>query len=314
MIGRMTRAWLVVVLLLATDALPPEGGSHVRAQQFRSAVDLVSFGVVVQDRRGAAVADLTPEDFVVTEEGKRQTIKFFARGDDDVTGPDMHLGLLFDTSGSMEQDLRQSKSAAIKFLNLLPRAADMTIVDFDTEVRTFRYGQADFPRLVERIRARKADGWTALYDALGVYLDGASSQEGRKILVMYTDGGDTRSQITFSETMSLLKASDVTVYAVGFVAHQMSSAKMDLQMKLHQIADVSGGLAFFPNAADDLDPAYEKILADIRSQYVLGYVSSNQKPDGTWREVDITLARKDLRNVKLRARRGYFAPYRESRQ
>lgn len=282
-------------------------------QTFRTAVDLVSFAVVVQDRKGTFVTDLTADDFTVMEDGRSQTIKFFAKGDDEITGPDLHIGLLFDTSGSMEQDMRQSKSAAIKFLNLLPRAADMTIVDFDTEVRAFRYGQSDFPRLVERIRARKADGWTALYDALGVYLDGASTQDGRKILVVYTDGGDTRSHITYSEAIKLLKASDVTAYAVGFLAHQSSSVKMDQQMKLQQMVEVSGGQAFFPNVADDLEGAYDKVLADIRSQYVLGYVSTNSKTDGTWRDVEIKLARKDLRNVKLRTRRGYFAPYRESR-
>lgn len=281
-------------------------------QTFRSAVDLASFGIVVQDRKGNFITDLKAEDFSITEAGRGQTIKFFAKGDDEVAGPEMHVGLLFDTSGSMEEDMRQSKSAAIKFLNLLPRAADMTIVDFDTEVRTFRYGQGDFPRLVERIRARKADGWTALYDALGVYLDGASGQDGRKVLVLYTDGGDTRSHISFSDTLNLLKASDVTAYVVGFLTHQSSSTKMDQQMKLQQIAELSGGQAFFPNVADDLDGAYEKVLADIRSQYLLGYVSTNQKADGTWRDVEITLTRKDLKNVKLRTRRGYFAPYRES--
>lgn len=302
------RACLARVLLLLTAS-----ATIVWAQTFRTAVDLVSFAVVVQDRKGNFITDLKAEDFSIAEKGRDQTIKFFARGDDEVTGPEMHLGLLFDTSGSMEEDMRQSKSAAIKFLNLLPRAVDMTVVDFDTEVRTFRYGQADFPRVVERIRARKADGWTALYDALGVYLDGASGQDGRKVLVLYTDGGDTRSHISFSDTLNLLKASDVTSYVVGFLAHQSSSTKMEQQMKLQQIAELSGGQAFFPNVADDLEGAYEKVLADIRSQYLVGYVSTNQKADGTWRDVEIKLTRKDLKNVKLRTRRGYFAPYREPR-
>ena len=78
---------------------------------------------------------------------------------------------------------------------MLPEAADITLVDFDTLVRITRYPQADFPRLVERIRMRKPDGYTALYDAIGTYLDGADQQPGRKIMVMYTDGGDTRSSL-----------------------------------------------------------------------------------------------------------------------
>ena len=122
------------------------------------------------------------------EDGKRQTIPVFTpTGEGEGAGP-THLGLMLDTSGSMEQDINLARSAAIKFLNLLPEAEDITLVDFDTEVRVTRYPQRDFARLVERIRMRKVDGWTALYDALGVYLDGADGTSGRSILVMYTDG------------------------------------------------------------------------------------------------------------------------------
>ena len=74
----------------------------------------------------------------------------------------------------MDADIKLARSAAVKFLNTLTDAKDMTLVDFDTEVRVAKYGQQDFPRLVERIRARKPDGFTAMYDALGVYLDGAA--------------------------------------------------------------------------------------------------------------------------------------------
>ena len=89
----------------------------------------------------------------------------------------MHLGLLLDGSGSMEQDINLARGASIKFLNLLPHAEDITLVDFDTQVKVTRYPQRDFARLVERIRGRKVDGFTALYDAIGVYLDGADQQE-----------------------------------------------------------------------------------------------------------------------------------------
>jgi Ca-activated chloride channel family protein len=285
----------------------------VDAQTFRSAVDLVSFGVTAVDRKGEFVTDLKEEDFEIYEDGKKQAIRHFIRSDaDPVARPPLHLGLLFDTSGSMGEDLQMSRTAAIKFLNTLTEAADMTLVDFDTEVRTARYGQAEFPRLVERIRSRKADGWTALYDALGVYLDGASDQEGRKILVLYTDGGDTRSSLSFSDTLTLLKASDVTVYAVGFLQHQSAQFKTELQQKLRQVVQVTGGQAFFPLEVEDLDEAYEDIREEIAAQYSIGFLSSNLKTDGTWREVEIKLVRPDIKGVRLRTRKGYFAAYRES--
>jgi Ca-activated chloride channel family protein len=214
---------------------------------------------------------------------------------------------MLDTSGSMESDLKLARSAAIKFLNLLPEAEDITLVDFDTEVRVTRYPQRDFARLVERIRLRKPDGWTALYDALGVYLDGAEGRGGRTILVMYTDGADSRSRLTFAEIMDFLKASQVTVYAVGLVENT-GSMRNQLRMRMQQMVEVTGGQAFFPTALKDLDAAYEKVLAEIRAQYLLGYGSTNPARDGSWRKVEIRVKRPD---VRLRSRKGYFAAYQE---
>lgn len=280
-------------------------------QTFRAGVDLVTVGVTVTDRSGAIVRGLTRDDFQIVEDGQPQALVQFTAGLDEAAGTDpvpTHLGLLLDTSGSMETDLKLSRSAAIKFLNTLPGAEDITLVDFDTEVRVARYGQRDFPRLVERIRGRRPDGWTALYDALGVYLDGADAQTGRKILVLYTDGGDTRSALRFGDLLTLLKASDVTVHAVGFLDHQGAAAHGN-RMRLLQIVEQTGGQAFFPGKLADLDDAYAKVFAEIRGQYHLGYASTNPAEDGAWRKVEVRVTRPDL---KVRSRKGYFARYRPS--
>ena len=276
---------------------------------FRAGVDLVTFGVTAVDRRGNLLTDLTQDDFEVFEDGKPQRITHFAQGAVGDRPQVAHLGLMLDGSGSMETDLKLARSAAIKFLNLLPDAEDITLVDFDTEVRVTRYPQRDFARLVERIRMRKADGFTALYDALGVYLDGASTQDGRTVLVMYTDGADSRSQLRFTDLLDLLKASQVTVYAVGLVENT-GRHRAELSMRLQQMVDATGGQAFFPSALKDLDSAYDKVLAEIGAQYQLGYQSANPAQDGAWRKVDIKVKRPD---VKLRSRKGYFAPYKERR-
>jgi Ca-activated chloride channel family protein len=280
-------------------------GQPAGQQVFRAGVDLTTFGVTVTDRKGNIVTDLAKEEFVIVEDGTPQAVQYFARGVGDTT-PAMHLGLMMDASGSMRADMKLAQSAAIKFLNMLPAAEDITLVDFDTQVRITRYPQRDFPRLVERIRQRKPKGWTALYDALGTYLDGAGELDGRKVMVMYTDGGDTRSALSFSETLTLLKASQVTVYAIGLV-ERAGSARLQLQMTLRQMAETTGGQAFFPSAMDDVESAYEQVLAEINGQYHLGYLSSNTAADGAWRKVEIKLKRDDLR---VRSRKGYFAPYR----
>jgi Ca-activated chloride channel family protein len=187
----------------------------------------------------------------------------------------------------------------------------MTLVDFDTEVRVARYDQANFARMVERIRSRQPDGWTAMYDALGVYLDGAAEDDGRKILVLYTDGGDTRSTLTFSDVMTLVRASDVTIHVVGFLENQPSSGRISQRMRLMDIAQTTGGQAFFPSAMKDIEAAYEKIVAQIRNQYTLGYISSNTAQDGSWRRVEVRVKRPGLRDLRVQARKGYFALYKE---
>ncbi len=303
----MMRAAGVLALTLIAATSP----TSAQQPTFRAEIDLVNFGVTVTDRRGNHITDLTPADFEITEEGQKQTVSFFARGDQLESAPEMHVGLLFDTSGSMGQDIQLARSAAVKFLNTLSDAEDMTLVDFDTEVRVARYGQQDFPRMVERIRGRKPDGWTALYDALGVYLDGAAEDEGRTVLLLYTDGGDTRSTIGFGDLMTLIRASDVTVYAVGFLDNQSSSVRNEQRARLHQIAEATGGQAFFPTTMKDVEAAYDKVVAQIRAQYSLGYTSSNAKQDGQWRRVEIKVKRSDLKDLRIQTRKGYFAPYKQ---
>jgi Ca-activated chloride channel homolog len=301
-------------LLLIVAATITCGITSLVAQTptFRTGIDLATFGVTVVDRKGEYLTSLNVEDFEILEDGQKQTIKYFARGTDLESGPEMHVGLLFDTSGSMTEDIKLSRSAAVKFLNTLSEAKDMTLVDFDTEVRVAKYGQKDFPRMVERIRGRTPDGETALYDAMGVYLDGASEDEGRKILVLYTDGGDTHSTISFGDLMTLIRASDVTVYSVGFLEH--SRGRIEERAHLTQIAEATGGQAFFPTTMKDIEASYDKVVAQIRAQYSLAYTSTNTKQDGAWRKVEIRVNRPDLKGSKILSRRGYFAPYQEPKK
>jgi Ca-activated chloride channel family protein len=304
----MLRTLIATALLSATLA-------HVGAQQtiFRAETDLVSFGVVATDRRGNFLADLTGDDFEILEDGKPQSLKYFVRGSQTDVAPELHIGLLFDTSGSMAADIAVARTAAIKFLNALPEAVDITLVDFDTEVRLAKFEQQDFPRIVERIRNRKPVGFTALYDALGQYVNGAEPDVGRKVLVLFSDGGDTRSALGFTDVLTLLKGSDITVYPIGFMQNQPQSSRNTQRLRLGQIADESGGEAFFPLTMKDIEAAYERILTQVRAQYTLGYVSTNTARDGRWRKVEIRIRRPELKGVRIQARKGYFGPFTASR-
>jgi len=293
-------AAIAVLVTVAPAVLP---GQH----PIRVGVDLVNFGVVVTDRRGTPISGLTKDDFDVIERGKPQQIQFFSASDEAISPP-LHLGFLLDASGSMDQDLRDVQTAAIKFLGQNEHAVDTTLVDFDTEIRTTIFRGDNYERLVERIRMRRAGGMTAFYDAMAVYLRNASVQDGQKILVVYTDGGDTRSTATASDVTDLLKASDVTMYALGYLEHQSSSYRSSAQMELQRFSQMTGGQAFFPSSLKELDAMYDKIVREMDARYILGYTSTDQKADGTWRPVEIKLKRTDLKGVKLRTRPGYFAP------
>jgi Ca-activated chloride channel homolog len=296
--------WLGLAFAAAANAQQPV---------FRSETDLVTLGVTVRDRGGAPITDLAQGDFTVIEDGQAQSVTYFARGDQENGVVETHVGLLLDTSGSMGADIELARKAAVRFLNTLTDAVDMTLVDFDTEVRIAKYTQRDFPRMVERIRSRKQLGdATAFYDALGVYLDGAAEADGRTVLVIFTDGGDTRSSIPFKDIMTLLRATDVTVYSVGFLEHQPSSVRTEQRLRLTQMAEETGGEAIFPLSMKEIETAYDRVVAGIRAQYTLGYTSSNTARDGRWRRLEVKVARAAgarSRDVRVLTRKGYFAPF-----
>ena len=141
-----------------------------------------------------------------------------------------------------------------------------------------------------------------------IYLGSAFDQAGRKVLVLYTDGGDTSSSRSWDETVRLLRASDVTVYSIGFVANSRGSERLGLQSKLTEIARVTGGKAVFPGSMKELEPVYDTIADEIHAQYLLGYVPTNAAKDGKWRKVEIKLKRPPPDRMHVRSREGYFAP------
>jgi Ca-activated chloride channel family protein len=273
---------------------------------YKTGVDVAGFAVTVVNRAGDTITNLEADDFDVREDGIAQSVTYFATGAGEDAVP-LHIGLLFDTSESMDRDLAFSRNAAIKFLKTFSKAVDFTLVEFSDDVRAARFAQSEFPRLVERIRSGKAKGRTSLYDAVTVYLGSAFEQTGRKVLVVFTDGDDTSSSRRWDQTARLLRASDVTVYPMGFLSNR-GSGRLMLQSRLLEIARLTGGRAVFPGSMKELDPMYAAIAAEIQGQYLLGYVPTNAVRDGKWRKVEIRLKQPPADRVQLRAREGYFAP------
>jgi Ca-activated chloride channel family protein len=219
----------------------------------------------------------------------------------------LNLGMLFDTSQSMRKDLKLSQESAIRFLDAIPRARDLLLIFFDRDIRLSRYNSENQQGIFERILETKGEGYTALYDAIAVYLSRVAETPGRKVLVVFTDGDDTTSQVPPHEVQRLVRSSDVTVYPVAFPGEYRPSSADALRARsfLHSLAELSGGRVFQPTASRELAGIYQSILDELGTQYVLGYVSDNPKRDGRFRRITVELKRPGL---KLRHRPGYDAP------
>jgi len=303
-------AGAVVTTLVAAGAALVLLEAPVPAQQqvFRVAADVVTLPVTVTARGDALVSGLQRDQFTVLDDGHPQTVSYFATG----ATPEVpvHLGLLLDTSGSMQRDLASATSAAIRFVNQFEEARDVTFVDFSTQVRVSRFEPGSYPHLFARIRANTADGYTALYDAVAMYLAAAEEQDGQKVLLLYTDGGDSRSSTSFSDVIEMLRLSQVIVYVIGYVENQPSSGRMVHQMRMNDIAHQTGGAVFYPTGRVDLDRIYARILDELNGRYTLGYTPANTATDGRWRKVQVRVNAPGVRGLTVRTRPGYYAPVR----
>jgi Ca-activated chloride channel family protein len=276
---------------------------------FHGGLDLVNVTVTVRDGKGGLVSDLEAEDFVVREDGRPQRLEIFAPAALPAEREELalNLGMLFDTSESMRKDLKLSQESAVRFLEAIPRARDLMLIFFDRDIRISRYNSENQQGIFGRILDAKSEGYTALYDAIAVYLSRVAETPGRKTLVIFTDGDDTTSQVSPQEVGKLVRSSDATIYPVAFPGafRPGTSEALRAHAFLHSIATLSGGRVFQPTASRELAGIYQSILDELSTQYVLGYVSDNPKHDGRFRRITVELKRPGL---KVRHRTGYGAP------
>ena len=293
----------------ALAVLAATAGPDDKTPVFGVGLELVNVTVTVRDQRGGLVPDLTVDDFVIREDGRPEAIQVFAPA----TAPEeraelaLNLGMLFDTSESMRKDLKLSQESAIRFLDAIPRARDLLLIFFDRDIRISRYSSENQQGIFGRILETKGEGFTALHDAIAVYLSRVADTHGRKVLVVFTDGDDTTSQVPPQEVQRLVRSTDVTIYPVAFPGEHPANASETLRARsfLNSLAELSGGRVFQPSASRELAGIYQSILDELGTQYVLGYVSDNAKRDGKFRRITVELKRPTL---KVRHRPGYDAP------
>jgi Ca-activated chloride channel family protein len=278
------------------------GGVVTAQQPFRAGVELVRLPVVVTGKDGHFIRGLAQDRFQVLEEGRAQQVAFFCEGAPGEALP-LHLGLLLDGSESMDQDIGAAANAAVKFVKGLD-----AFVDFDTTINLGRFLPDNYPRLFARIRERKATGGTSLYDALGVFIERTFNEPGQHVVLIYTDGGDSTSSMSYGKLQQLLRLGNVMAYVVGYEQNQSVSERMMQQVRLGAIAHETGGEAFFPETADELTETYAKILEELAARYTIGYVPISLKSDGRFHKVEVKLGSPEVKGAKVRTRPGYLAP------
>jgi VWFA-related protein len=267
-------------------------------------VDLVVFNVTVTDNKGRPVAGLEAGDFRVFEEGRLQDVKLFHAEDTPAS-----VGLIIDNSGSMREKRADVAKAALDFVSASNPEDEMFVLNFNENVYFGLPRSTPFTNNVDLLRAALTTapaGLTALYDALATGIEHLKTgTRDRKALVVLSDGGDNASHRTLDEVLQVAQRSSATIYTIGIydVTDQDRNPRV-----LWKIAQLTGGRAYFPESLDDIERVWRDIAGGIRSQYTIGYFSSNSSRDGGFRKVKIVASGKGGRTLRVNTREGYVAP------
>ena len=295
-------ALLAAALVAALSSAPSAQGT------FRAGVDVVSLNVTAVDTSNHYVTDLEQKDFAVFEDGVKQELSFFTRKQQPIS-----MSLLLDSSASMEDKLPTLQVAATNFVKRLRSNDAAQVIDFDSRVEIRQAFTSNQTELQSAIQQTSAGGSTSLYNAIYIALKelakvkvGGEEDVRRQALVLFSDGEDTSSLISFDEVLELAKRSEVAIFTIALRgADTQSKGFHEAEFVMRQLAQETGGRSFFPAKIDDLNGVYSEIADELASQYTLGYSSKNAKRDGAYRRIVVQVSRA---NVMPRTKRGYYAP------
>lgn len=291
-------------------------------------VEVVNILCSVRNKRGGLVSDLAKDDFLVSEDGRPQQIKYFARQ----TDLPLTIGLLVDVSRSQERLIRVEKEAAAQFLSAVLRPKDLAfLISFGSDVELMQdlTGSTRLLRAaLDELRVRSDVGGirpgpvptisqprgTVLYDAVYLAANERLRQEvGRKAMVLITDGVDMGSRMKIEQAIEAAQKADAIVYSIYYVDPQAywrsgSGFGHPSDAALKRISEQTGGRVFEVTKRKPLAAIFDELQEEIRNQYALGYTPENPARDGGFQEVEVRTRQKDL---KVQARKGYYAVRRE---
>ncbi len=303
---------LPAALLLAAAMLSAAPQKDEEDVSFKVDVSLVTVLVNVKDARGAPIGDLEKEDFTVIDGGTPREIAVFEKR----TNRPLSVALMVDTSLSAAKELPFERDAAKRFLrNLLgadsspqDRAAVLQFSDYVDLLVSFTRSLNRLNRALDQTRA---DSGTSLYDAVLLGSQILQRREGRRVMVVITDGGDTTSRIPFTEALQGAHGIDAVIYGIIVVPIQSDAGRnVGGENALKALAIHTGGETYIQYGTADLDQAFQEILRNLRTQYLIAYYPPAPSSKETFRATEIRVNRPDARVL---SRTGYYVPEQETR-
>ena len=295
--GEESKSWVVRAVAYHRENVTVSDAVITRRPVFTfvEQVNRVVLWVSARDKQGNFITDLKRDEFKVYEDGAEQQILNFYREDRPIT-----MGILLDSSGSMHEKLKQVHQAASSFVDTLRPEDRAMLIDFDDKVFLVEDLTSDHDTLKRAIMSTEAIGGTAIYDVLHATYRKIGTFDGRKAIVLLSDGEDTASQFSFKRVFEEAKSNSALIFAIGLGGGGSGPRKSVLK----EFSEFTGGRAFFVKKADELAEVYARIAEELRAQFFIAYSTTNDQWDGRWIKIKVESPRSDL---KLRARRGYFA-------
>lgn len=285
------------------DRIPPGTQDE---PTYRVQVRLVNVFTTVTDSHGAPVPNLTKDDFRLLEDGVPQEIRIFEKE----SAMPLSIALAIDTSESTRRDIALEMSSARKFVHSILRPVDhLSLFQISENIDQLTRFSSDMKTIERGIDHLTAGAGTSLYDAIFLCSEALMDREGRKVLVLITDGGDTTSKTDYNNALRRAQQAEAIVYSIIIVPVQADAGRnIGGEHALIQISKDTGGKYYYAESGQQIDEAFRKISDELRTQYLLAFYPNRRVSDSPFRRIQVQLLKKDEdgREYQVRHRAGYY--------
>ena len=259
-------------------------------------VRLVEVYATVLDHKGKFIDGLRSDNFQILENGRPQRISIFESNADALS-----CAILLDTTGSMREALPRVKNSVVKLIDTLDPQDSVAIFTFDDHLTVRQDFTTDKDAAKRAVLRTRAQGSTALFDAISEASEELAKRRGKKALIVFTDGDDNSSLLTAGGAIAQARKVGIPLYAIaeGEATHSSELGKV-----LNELSENTGGVAYRVRKADEIEEIFETIASNLRHLYLLSYKPLGDSSDGRWRKIDIQIS--GVQDYRLRAKQGYF--------